>query len=444
LLEENERLQKLYPRYRDATDPHVATAVEITELLPENSAFFHFVHSGPRIVLLWATARGDRGIQIRPDVPNFAATIDIFREALSKPDGLDSLRYPKDGTPARLVWKMRDGSFRIQETYLGAVNDATLIRGLDDIRDGLSSWLVENLPQPLLESRRWFISPDGPLSLLPFETLSVNGRLLVEDHDISVAQSMSMMRLSRDRMGSYAGLDRRPILVVGDPTYQQEALMEQPQGLDLVRGALRAAGGRSQWPNLPGSAEELSLLGKLFPLQEGSNLFRKTEASQANVSVLQRRGKLAGFKYIVFSAHGYLDRQNSDLSGIVLSQVGLKDEDDGYLRASDLAAFSFRSDLVFISACETGVGTFVSGEGVLGLPFALFAAGNANTVLTLWEIFDGSTAEFTERFFGKIKAGVSMASALSETKREFIRGHAGEERRSPAYWAPFVLYGGQQ
>jgi CHAT domain-containing protein len=80
----------------------------------------------------------------------------------------------------------------------------------------------------------------------------------------------------------------------------------------------------------------------------------------------------------------------------------------------------------------------------LGLPFALFAAGNANTVLTLWQIFDGSTAEFTERFFGKIKAGVSMALALSATKREFICGDAGQERRSPAYWAPFVLYGGPQ
>jgi CHAT domain-containing protein len=444
LLQENERLQRLYPRYRDATEPHVATAAELAKLLPENAAFLNLVHSGPRIVLLWATARGDRGIQILPTVPNLAETIDVFREALSKPEGLDALRYPNDGAPARLVWKMRDGSFRVQERELGVVNDATVVRQLDDIRDSLSSWLVGTLPQRLLESRRWFISPDGPLSLMPFETLALNGRLLVEDHDISVAQSISMTRLSRDRIRSYAKLDRRPILVVGDPTYLRETQVDQPRGINLVRGALRGPAGRSVWPNLPGSAKELSLLGKLFPLREGSNLFRKSEASRVNVLALQTRGELARFKYVVFSTHGYLDRRNSDLSGIVLSQVGLKDEDDGYLRASDLAAFSFRSDLVFISACEAGVGTFVSGEGVLGLPFALFAAGNANTVLTLWQIFDGSTAEFTDRFFAKIKAGMSMASALSETKREFIRGDAGEERRSPAYWAPFVLYGGPQ
>ncbi len=231
-------------------------------------------------------------------------------------------------------------------------------------------------------------------------------------------------------------------MVVGDPTYLRDVPPDQPRGIGLVRGALRGPAGRSVWPNLPGSTEELSLLSKLFPLQEGSNLFQKREASRANVSALQTTSALARFKYVVFSTHGYLDRQNSDLSGIVLAQAVLKDDDDGYLRASDLAAYSFRSDLVFISACETGLGTFVSGEGVLGLPYALFAAGNANTVLTLWQIFDGSTAEFTHRFFGKVKAGIAIASALAETKREFVRGDAGEERRSPAHWAPFVLYGG--
>jgi CHAT domain-containing protein len=62
-----------------------------------------------------------------------------------------------------------------------------------------------------------------------------------------------------------------------------------------------------------------------------------------------------------------------------------------------VTAFDFRSGLILISACETGVGAWVSGEGVLGIPFALFAAGNGNTILTLWPIYDGSTSEFTNR-----------------------------------------------
>jgi len=79
--------------------------------------------------------------------------------------------------------------------------------------------LLGKLPQAVLDSRHWFISPDGPLSLIPFEALALNGRLLVEGHDISVAQSMSMMRLSRDRILSYQQLDRRPI--PGDTPYER-------------------------------------------------------------------------------------------------------------------------------------------------------------------------------------------------------------------------------
>ncbi|SCB55508.1 CHAT domain-containing protein [Bradyrhizobium shewense] len=107
------------------------------------------------------------------------------------------------------------------------------------------------------------------------------------------------------------------------------------------------------------------------------------------------------YRYVVFSRHGYLDQKNPELSGIVLSKTNLGQSEDGYLRASELSAFDFRSDLVFISACETGVGKWVSGEGILGLPFALYPGGNASTILTLWPVLDGSTAELSSDSFAK-------------------------------------------
>ncbi|MDA9436984.1 hypothetical protein XH88_35410 [Bradyrhizobium sp. CCBAU 51627] len=143
---------------------------------------------------------------------------------------------------------------------------------------------------------------------------------------------------------------------------------------------------------------------------------------------------------MVFSTHGYLDQKNPDLSGIVLSRTNLGQSEDGYLGASDLSAFNFRSDLVFISACQTGVGKWVPGEGILGLPFALYAGGNASTILTLWPVLDGSSAEFVEHFFRRIKDGELPGVALSETKREFVVD-AGKTRRQPAVWAPCVYYG---
>jgi len=91
------------------------------------------------------------------------------------------------------------------------------------------------------------------------------------------------------------------------------------------------------------------------------------------------------------------------------------------------------------SACETGLGKVVGGEGVMGLPYALYVAGNKNTILTLWSISDRVTAEFITSFFAKLKAGRGQVEALTATKCEFIK--KGGRYSNPMYWAAFVLYG---
>ena len=75
---------------------------------------------------------------------------------------------------------------------------------------------------------------------------------------------------------------------------------------------------------------------------------------------------------------------------------------------------------------------------MMGLPYALFVAGNKNTLLTLWPVDDAATAEFMTRFFAKLKAGDKQAEALSLTKREFMNHPRWHQ---PRYWAAFVLYG---
>jgi CHAT domain-containing protein len=80
----------------------------------------------------------------------------------------------------------------------------------------------------------------------------------------------------------------------------------------------------------------------------------------------------------------------------------------------------------------------LSGEGVMGLPFALFVAGNVNTVLTLWPVDDDGTAEFVRQFFERIKQGRTASQALSETKRAFV---VHPRFSHPRFWAPFILVG---
>jgi CHAT domain-containing protein len=122
----------------------------------------------------------------------------------------------------------------------------------------------------------------------------------------------------------------------------------------------------------------------------------------------------------------------------VLSQQNIKAGTYRYITAAEWPAYNLRSDVTVLSACETGLGKTISGEGVMGLPFALLVAGSVNTVLSLWPVADEATAEFMQRYFAKLKAGQTPAQALTNTKREFAKD---ARFGNPVYWAPFVLVG---
>jgi CHAT domain-containing protein/tetratricopeptide (TPR) repeat protein len=447
LAQLNARFRSERPKYRQATEVTQATADDLPQLLTKDSAFLSFVQDDSRTLVLWATDSGQRGVLFLPEFPHLAETIEAYRMALSKTDGVDGLRYPPPGISRQLIWRLADRSFRLQTVEAGAIEGATPVRDLDEIRLALSDWIFGSLPGTVQARRTWIISPDGPLAILPFDTLTLNGKVVIEEHDVALIHSLSVLRLTQDRARAYATTDRVPMLAIGDPVYQQDANpVDVAPGVGPKRGidTLRAANPDKTptWPNLPGTAQELTALGRLFDLRSGSNLFQGPAASVRTVAQLRQGRELERFRFVVFATHGYLDRQNPDLSGIVLSQVQLDEMNDGYLRAAELASYEFRSDLIVISACETGLGTWVSGEGILGLPFALYVGGNNTTMMTLWPIFDGSTADFIERFFRKVQAGTPFVEALSQTKREFAGGDAGMDRVPPAVWAPFVMYGG--
>ena len=101
---------------------------------------------------------------------------------------------------------------------------------------------------------------------------------------------------------------------------------------------------------------------------------------------------------------------------------------------------NLKSELTLLSACNTARGENISGEGLMGLAYALYVAGNTNTVLTLWPVADEETAEFVSSLLTKIKAGQPHAQAITATKREFLN-HDNPRKRRPYFWTPFVLYG---
>jgi CHAT domain-containing protein len=95
--------------------------------------------------------------------------------------------------------------------------------------------------------------------------------------------------------------------------------------------------------------------------------------------------------------------------------------------------------MVILSACETGRGQLMSGEGITGLSRSFFIAGARSVVVSQWNVSDISTAQLMKDFYQELVNGATKAAALREAKLRMLR--SGSETRHPYYWAPFVVIG---
>ena len=332
---------------------------------------------------------------------------------------------------------------RIEEYRTALSNPAFPAARRATIERDLSAALTAPMRQCREGARRLVVSPDGPLTLIPFETLRRGARRLADVYDVSYVQSLSVMALLKRRLSNERSDGDRRLLVFGAPSYGPA----QDDSQTVLRtaslrgfghspdNASRAyAGLRHQWSALPGAEREARGVAKLFP---GADLHLGEAANEEALQALNASGALARYRYLLFSTHGYLSSDEPSLSAVVLKQPGTASA-DGYVTAAEWPTYTLRSELIVLSACETGLGRRLSGEGVLGLPFAMFVAGNYNTVLSLWSVPDASTADFMVRFFSHVRSGKSVARALATAKREMLRA---KPEAHPAQWAGFILIG---
>lgn len=311
---------------------------------------------------------------------------------------------------------------------------------LNEMQQKFSVELSEKL-MPTLEkfagnSSYWIISPDAELNLVPFETLIYHEKFLVQSKNLSYVPSLAVMNLMKNREIKNSNIDgRKDFFAMGDAIYTG-SLDNQPKFFNKL---LEGDGDikKFDWKNLEGTAQELDKISVLF---ESKDIFRREQATEKNLRKLNASGELAKYKYLLFAAHGIFIPQMPEYNSIVLSQQFNDANNDGYITVGEWFGYDLRSNLIYLSACESGLGGEQAGEGIIGLPYALTVAGNKDTVMTLWKVSDTSTAEFTFSFFEKIQRGHSEVSALNETKREFIK-HNNPAYRNPKIWAPFLLYG---
>ena len=149
---------------------------------------------------------------------------------------------------------------------------------------------------------------------------------------------------------------------------------------------------------------------------------------------------LGQYRFIHFATHGFLDSPNPELSGIVLSLVGEQGApQDGFLRAHEIYNLKLPADLVVLSACQTGLGKEIRGEGLVGLTRGFMYAGAARVVVSLWSVDDEATSELMSRFYSRmIRDGLPAAAALRAAQIQLLKQ---PKWQAPYFWAAFVLQG---
>jgi tetratricopeptide (TPR) repeat protein len=446
-------LMKKYPKYAQLKEIEIVTAKKGASLIPENALFISYLVQDNHVLVLTLDSTGNLQAKDLGEIPNLNQTLKTYKQLLGHKCTVKQLQRTECG--GNSLWQIADGSFMIGDKP-ARIKKPKKVYNLGKISRYLAQKLLEPIKESIHNKKRLIISPDGTLALIPFEPLILDNKLVIETHQVSYVHSLSVLKLLKEREKEYQKIeDRKTLLAMGAARYEPcqenqgsetgrfrnfskmylETTLTRSTDPQRYQDAFRSRGMRC-WQNIPYSEMELTKLEELFS-GEQPRIFKGENASETQLKQLSNNETLARYQYLVFSAHGYLDREVPALSAIVLDQLNKPENTDGYVTAAEWPSYDLRSDLMVLSACQTGLGKVLRGEGVIGLPYAFYVAGNKNTLMTLWEVADESTAEFTTSFFEKLKKGQNQIEALTATKREFLKS----KYKWPLYWAPFVLYG---
>lgn len=194
-------------------------------------------------------------------------------------------------------------------------------------------------------------------------------------------------------------------------------------------------GGRGSLKRLPFSREEANAILKFAPA-DGSFSALDFDANQETAL----KSDLSQYQYLHFATHGFLDNVTPELSGLVLSGVDAKGRNlDGYLRMVEIINMNLPAELVVLSACKTGLGKEVRGEGLMSLTRGFMYAGAARVMVSLWDVNDKSTASLMGEFYqGLLQQKLRPSAALRAAQLKMLNS---KQWAAPYYWAAFEQLG---
>jgi CHAT domain-containing protein len=322
-----------------------------------------------------------------------------------------------------------------------------------------------------LGRKRLAIVADGALQYIPFAALPVpssgndGGRksgtepqpLFVEHEIASLPSASTLATLRRETAGRKPAA--KSLAVLADPVFTDDdtrvrrnvgkaEASEKTRSvnsdkidisfLQMVRSGRETGviGAEGAFGRLLSTRREAAAISALVPERERMQAL-DFEASRTTAL----RPELGEYRIVHFAAHGMLNNIHPELSGIVLSLVDeAGQQQDGFLRLQDIYNLKLPAELVVLSACQTGLGKEVKGEGLIGLTRGFMYAGAPRVVASLWKVDDRATSELMKRFYQGMLGpeALSPAGALRQAQLSLWKQ---KQWREPYYWAAFVLQG---
>ena len=403
------------PRYAALTQPQPLTLPEIQkQILDDNTILLQYAIGKDRSYLWVISQKGLTSYELakRADIETAARN---FRDTVTNP----RLR--------NVTQKVAEASANLSQLILQPAADQ-------------------------LGDKRLLIVPDGVLHYTPFPALTIsqtagqNANIpLITKHEIIILPSASTLGILRQNYG-----DRKPpnqtLAILADPVFSPDderikgkltkETTEKLESNNLgLNRSLRAS--NLGWPpnRLPFTRQEAQTILGLVPSASSS---QKIDFNASRTTATD--GSLANYQIIHFATHGIANSQNPELSGILMSMVDDKGNPvNGFLRLTDIFNLKLSANLVVLSACQTGLGQNIKGEGMVGLTRGFMYAGAQRIAVSLWNVDDEGTSVLMQKFYQKmLQQKLAPAAALRAAQMEMIEQ---EKWKSPYYWAAFTLQG---
>ena len=410
------RIRASSPEYAQLTQPQSLTLGEIQNLLDDETLLLEYF-LGEEKSYLWLVSRTSIvGVDSLPKRTEIESRAGAFYKSLTQRASNLNNRRSRTGPKNDDASSARANPGALSQILLGPIADRIGKKRLLIVGDGVLQYLPFGaLPTP------------APRSLKAQKGLPKP--YLIEEHEIVYLPSASTLAVLRREADG-----RKPaplsVAVLADPIFTAEddrykAVRQTPtlrSGLELVP--------------LPATEKEAEAIREAMQPNGRTKIAKGFEASRATVLELQDQG----YRIVHFATHGDLDAEHPELSSIVLSLLDSSGRpQDGFLRLHDIYNLRLPAELIVLSACSTGLGRIIKGEGLIGLTRGFMHAGSPRVVASLWRVEDLGTSELMKRFYQHMaKEGMAPPMALRQAQVEMLRS---KRWKSPYHWAGFVLHG---